>query len=92
MLLGAGERPVTGWPTSWGSLSRGRPSTCGCSGRSDWYATAKQASNGCTASTPRGLRPVHEWAGGFEQFWNESFDRLDEYVQDLEKAGRRISR
>ena len=31
----------------------------------------------------RGLRPVHEWAGGFEQFWNESFDRLDAYVQDL---------
>ena len=34
----------------------------------------------------RGLRPVHEWIGGFEQFWNESFDRLDEYVQDLEQA------
>ena len=26
----------------------------------------------------RGLQaPVHEWSGGFEQFWNESFDRLD---------------
>lgn len=35
----------------------------------------------------RGLRPVHEWAGGFERFWNESFDRLDEYVRDL-KQGR----
>ena len=23
----------------------------------------------------RGLRPVHEGAGGFERFWNESFDR-----------------
>src|SRR3954468_15643865 len=34
----------------------------------------------------RGLRPIHEWAGGFEQFWNESFDRLDEYVQDLKQA------
>ena len=32
------------------------------------------------------LRPVHEWAGGFERFWNESFDRLDEYVQDLDQA------
>jgi len=38
----------------------------------------------------RGLRPVHEWTGGFERFWNESFDRLDEYVQDLEQ-GRRSS-
>ncbi|WP_426624004.1 ArsR/SmtB family transcription factor [Leifsonia sp. McL0607] len=30
-----------------------------------------------------GLRAVHEWTGGFEQFWNESFDRLDAYVQQL---------
>jgi DNA-binding transcriptional ArsR family regulator len=35
----------------------------------------------------RGLRPVHEWAGGFERFWNEAFDRLDEYVRNL-KQGR----
>ena len=34
----------------------------------------------------RGLRPVHEWTGGFERFWNESFDRLDEYMQDLKQA------
>lgn len=34
----------------------------------------------------RGLRPVHEWTGGFERFWNESFDRLDAYVQDLRQA------
>src|ERR1700755_1758733 len=39
----------------------------------------------------RGLRPVHEWTGGFERFWNESFDRLDAYVQDLEQASRRSS-
>jgi DNA-binding transcriptional ArsR family regulator len=34
----------------------------------------------------RGLRSVHEWTGGFERFWNESFDRLDAYVQDLKQA------
>ncbi|MFI5795049.1 ArsR/SmtB family transcription factor [Streptomyces sp. NPDC051677] len=34
----------------------------------------------------RGLRPVHEWVGGFERFWNETFDRLDEYVRDLKQA------
>ncbi len=33
----------------------------------------------------RGLQAVHEWTGGFEQFWNESFDRLDAYVQDLKR-------
>ena len=34
----------------------------------------------------RKLRPVHEWTGGFERFWSESFDRLDAYVQDLQQA------
>lgn len=34
----------------------------------------------------RGLRPVHEWVGGFERFWSESFDRLDEYMQELKQA------
>lgn len=32
-----------------------------------------------------GLRSVHNWTGGFEQFWNKSFDRLDAYVQELKK-------
>ena len=29
----------------------------------------------------RGLRPVHEWVVGFEQFWEERLDRLNEYVK-----------
>src|SRR3954470_15300725 len=33
-----------------------------------------------------GLRPISEWVGGFEQFWNSSFERLDEYVQELKHA------
>lgn len=33
-----------------------------------------------------GLRPIHEWVGGFERFWSESFDRLDEYAQELTQA------
>lgn len=39
----------------------------------------------------RGLRSVHEWTGGFERFWNESFDRLDAYVQDLRQASQEES-
>jgi DNA-binding transcriptional ArsR family regulator len=35
-----------------------------------------------------GLRPVHEWLGGFERFWSESFDRLDAYVQELRQQAR----
>jgi DNA-binding transcriptional ArsR family regulator len=34
----------------------------------------------------RGLLPVYAWTGGFEQFWTESFSRLDEYVQNLKQA------
>ncbi len=32
-----------------------------------------------------GLRPVHEWVGGFERFWSESFERLDEYMRNLKQ-------
>ncbi|NNC11080.1 winged helix-turn-helix transcriptional regulator [Planctomonas sp. JC2975] len=45
----------------------------------------KQRVYGLDAS---GLRTVHEWTGGFERFWNESFDRLEAYVRDLEQARR----
>jgi DNA-binding transcriptional ArsR family regulator len=30
------------------------------------------------------LKPIHQWVGGFEQFWNESFDRLDDYLKHLQ--------
>ena len=45
----------------------------------------KQRLYGLEAS---GLRPVHEWAGGFEQFWNETFARLDTFVQDLKQTSQ----
>ena len=35
-----------------------------------------------------GLRPVHEWTGGFEQFWHASFDRLDAYLSELQQTKR----
>ncbi|SNR64598.1 transcriptional regulator, ArsR family [Haloechinothrix alba] len=40
----------------------------------------------------RGLQPVHQWVGGFEEFWNESFDRLDAYVRQLEHVERKEQR
>jgi len=30
------------------------------------------------------LKPIHAWIGGFEAFWNQSFDRLDDYLRDLQ--------
>jgi len=32
----------------------------------------------------RGLQPIHEWSGGFEDYWNETFDRLNTYVKELQ--------
>jgi len=37
----------------------------------------------------KGLKPIHEWAKGFEQFWNESFDRLDSYLHELQKEEKK---
>jgi DNA-binding transcriptional ArsR family regulator len=34
------------------------------------------------------LREVHEWTGGFERFWGESFERLESYVRVLERTER----
>ncbi len=34
-----------------------------------------------------GLREVHDWTGGFERFWSESFDRLEAYVKELQRTG-----
>jgi DNA-binding transcriptional ArsR family regulator len=34
----------------------------------------------------RGLSKIHEWTGGFEEFWIQSFDRLNEYVKTLEEG------
>jgi len=32
-----------------------------------------------------GLKPVHDWVSHFERYWNESFDRLDQYLQELQQ-------
>ncbi|QEL19386.1 ArsR/SmtB family transcription factor [Limnoglobus roseus] len=34
--------------------------------------------------SPAKLKPVHDWVKGFERFWAESFDRLGEYLADLQ--------
>ena len=33
----------------------------------------------------RGLKPIHDWVGGFEEFWSQSFDRLNAYVKRLQR-------
>ena len=31
------------------------------------------------------LKPMYEWVRSFEQFWNESFDRLEAYLKELQQ-------
>lgn len=38
------------------------------------------------ALNARGLRDVHAWTEGFERFWSESLDRLEEYVTELQRT------
>lgn len=30
------------------------------------------------------LKPIHDWVSPFERFWRESFDRLDEVLQEMQ--------
>jgi L-lactate utilization protein LutB len=34
------------------------------------------------------LKEVAEWAESYRRFWDESYERLDEYLQDLKRKER----
>jgi DNA-binding transcriptional ArsR family regulator len=36
-----------------------------------------------------GLKPIHDWVTTFERFWNESFDRLDDYLNELQRKEKK---
>jgi len=36
---------------------------------------------------PARLRPLHEWLSRYEQTWNERLDRIDDYLNELQKRG-----
>lgn len=39
-----------------------------------------------------GLKPIHDWVKTFERFWNESFDRLDNYLNELQRKEKKHGR
>jgi DNA-binding transcriptional ArsR family regulator len=85
-LLRAGERPVTDLAQELG-MSQPQASkhlrVLREVGLVQFRGAGKQRLYGLDA---RGLQPVHAWVGEFERFWNERFDRLDAYVQDLKQT------
>jgi DNA-binding transcriptional ArsR family regulator len=36
---------------------------------------------------PAPLRPMHDWLAKFERAWNERLDRMDDYLQQLQREG-----
>jgi DNA-binding transcriptional ArsR family regulator len=36
---------------------------------------------------PARLRPMHEWLAKYEQAWNARLDRVDDYLQELQRQG-----
>jgi DNA-binding transcriptional ArsR family regulator len=36
---------------------------------------------------PTRLRPFHQWLAKYEQAWNERLDRLDDYLEELQREG-----
>jgi len=86
VLLRAGERPVTELAQELGMTQPGASKHLRVLREVGLVRDRKAGKQRLYGLDARGLRPVHEWAGGFERFWNESFDRLDAYVQDLKQA------
>ena len=40
----------------------------------------------------RRLREVSDWVGNYRRFWEESFDRLDDYLKKLQKKEKSNAR
>src|SRR6478736_10120729 len=86
VLLRAGERPVSELAAELGMPQPGASKHLRVLREVGLVRDRKAGKQRLYGLDARGLRPLHEWTGGFEQFWNESFDRLDEYVQNLKQA------
>ena len=89
MLLRAGERPVTELAHELGMSQPGASKHLRVLREVGLERDRTAGKQRLYSLDARKLRPIHEWAGGFERFWNESFDRLDTYVQDLKRAKRK---
>ena len=84
-LLRAGERPVTEVARELGLSQPGASKHLRVLREVGLVRDRQAGKQRLYGLDARGLRPVHEWAGGFERFWTQTLDRLDEYVQDLKK-------
>ncbi|WP_147915338.1 ArsR/SmtB family transcription factor [Ruania zhangjianzhongii] len=85
VLLRTGERPVTELSQELGMPQPGTSKHLRVLREVGLVRDRRAGKQRLYGLDARGLRAVHEWVGGFEQFWTESFDRLDAYVQELKQ-------
>ena len=85
VLLRAGEQPVTELAQQLGMTQPGASKHLRVLREVGLVRDRKAGKQRLYGLNARKLRPVHEWTGGFERFWNDSFDRLEAYVQDLKQ-------
>ncbi|MFF0902916.1 UNVERIFIED_CONTAM: metalloregulator ArsR/SmtB family transcription factor [Kocuria sp. CPCC 205316] len=88
MLLRAGERPATAVAEELGMSQSGASKHLRVLREVGLVHDRREGKQRLYVLDAHGLQSVHDWTGGFEQFWIESFDRLDAYVQDLKQEKR----
>jgi len=88
VLLRAGEAPVTELAEELGMTQPGASKHLRVLREVGLVRDRKAGKQRLYGLDAGGLRPVHDWTGGFERFWSDSFERLEEYVQDLKREGR----
>ena len=89
VLLRAGEQPVTDLAQELGMTQPGASKHLRVLREVGLVRERRAGKQRVYGLDARGLRRVHEWTGGFERYWSESFDRLDAYVQGLKQARKR---
>lgn len=87
-LLRSGERPVTELAEQLGMTQPGASKHLKVLREVGLVQDRQEGKRRLYALDARGLRAVHEWTGGFERFWSESFERLDAYMQELKQDRR----
>src|ERR1700674_291758 len=86
VLLRAGERPVTELAQELRMTQPGASKHLRVLREVGLVRDRKAGKQRLYSLDVRELRPVHEWTGGFERFWNESFDRLGADGADPKEA------
>src|ERR1700676_285110 len=83
--LAKGEASVTEWAQPCGLSLPGVSKRLKVLQRAGLIAQGRNAQwRPCRLEAPR-LKEVADWVGDYKRFWDESFERLDEYLEQLKK-------